>query len=202
MSSARIELRKENSMDKTNISILGDFIEPESVDFEGALTFTIKASYIEQGKLWKSKDITAEFLGDFWRNILNIEDIKPTLHFVCAELLENAVYHSKKSEYMVMIELCFSSDELLVYVRNRAETEKIGDFKSFVTSILEADNLQKLFIQKMKDAKKTGSKKSQVGLITILKDRGAKLAWKLEQGSDDMKVTTLARIPLRRKDME
>jgi hypothetical protein len=184
----------------TNVTVMGDFVDPKETEFEGSLTFSIKAAYIEKGKLWKSKDLTAEFLGDFWRNILDIEEIKSTLHFVCAELLENAVYHSAKSDYMIMIQLCFKTDELLVYVKNSAETKKVESFKEFVRSILETENLQKLFIQRMKNAKKSGSKRSQVGLITIMKDRGAGLSWKIEQEREVSLITTLSRISLKRKD--
>lgn len=189
-------------MTETDVTILGDFTEPESVDFEGLLSFTIKADYIEKDKLWKSKDLTAEFLGNFWRQLLDNEDIKSTLHFVCAELMENAVYHSIKSDYLVMIQLCFKSDELLVYVKNSAKTKETEDFKLFVRSLLKAENLQKLFVQKMKDAKKSGSRKSQVGLITIIKDRGAKLSWKFERNEDITLITTMARISLKRKDKQ
>ncbi|MEZ4527440.1 MAG: DUF6272 family protein [Desulfobacterales bacterium] len=189
-------------MSESAITILGDFAEPELVDFEGLLSFTIKADYIEKEKLWKSKDLTAEFLGNFWRQLLDNEDIKSTLHFVCAELMENAVYHSVKSDYLVMIQLCFKSDELLVYVKNSAKTEKVEDFKSFVRSLLETENLQKLFVQRMKEARKSGTRKSQVGLITIIKDRGAKLSWKFEQKADITLITTMARISLKRKDKQ
>lgn len=183
-----------------NVTVMGEFVDPRDTDFEGSLTFSIKAAYIEKGKLWKSKDLTAEFLGNFWKNILDIEGIKSTLHFVCAELLENAVSHGVRSDYLIMIQLCFKSDELMVYVRNNAATEKIEAFKNFARSILETEDLQKLFVQSMKNAKKSGSKRSQVGLITILKDRGAKLSWKLEQGKDMTLITTLSRISLKGKD--
>lgn len=187
-------------MSEADITILGDFTDPEDVDFEGSLSFCIKADYVEKEKLWKSKDLAAEFLGNFWKHILDIENIKSTLHFVCAELLENAVNYSIKSDYMIVIQLCFKTDELMVYVKNTMKSEKTEDFKEAARAVLEAENLQKLFIQKMKEAKKTGSKKSQVGLITIVKDRGAKLSWKLEQKPDMTLITTLAKISLRGKD--
>ncbi|MCP4343999.1 MAG: hypothetical protein GY795_00555 [Desulfobacterales bacterium] len=187
-------------MNKSDITILGDYIEQECVDFEGSLSFSIKAAYIEKGKLWKSKDITAEFLGNFWKNMLDKDVIKSTVHFVCAELMENAVYHSVTSDYIIKIQLCFSLDELLIYVKNSTQTEHIEDFKKFILLVLEAENLQKLFIQRMKAAKKSGIKRSQVGLITIIKDRGAKLSWKLEQGPELTSITTLARISLKGKD--
>jgi len=187
-------------MSKSEIIMIGDFLQEDQVDFEGALTFNVKSAYIEKKVLWKSKDITAEFLGQFWENMLSNEDIKESLHFVCAELMENAVYHSIAADYMIKIQLCFSKKELLVYVNNTADTMEIETFKDFAESLLQAENLQKLFIKRMKEAKKSKSKKSQLGLITILKDRGAKLSWKLELKGDTTEVTTLARIPVERKD--
>ena len=187
-------------MNESNVIIWGDYIDPLEIELEASLRFSIKAEYIEKKKIWKSKDITAEFLGNFWQNMLNDDTIKSTLHFICAELLENAVHHSLAGNYLVKIQLCFKCDELMIYVKNVVKTENLDYFKTFVHALLETENLQKLFIQRMKDAKKTGSKKSQVGLITIMKDRGAKLAWKLEQGKNETQVTTLARIFLNRKE--
>lgn len=184
-------------MDKI-VEYMGNFIEADNTDFEGSLSFSIRAGYIEKRKLWKSKDLTAEFFGNFWKTILDIEEIKPTLHFICAELLENAVNHSLKSDYLIIIKLCFKQDELMVYVINSERSDKIPGFKKYINSLIETKDLQKLFIQKMKDAKKTGALKSQVGLITILKDRGAHLSWKFEKESDITRVTTLARIPLKK----
>lgn len=183
-------------MGGTDVVTLGDFIDQESQDFEGSLSFTIKADYIKREKLWKSKDLAAEFLGNFWRHILDVESIKARLQFVCAELMENAVYHSVRSEYMIVIQLCFKTDELMVYVKNTAKTKDMEEFRKFAGTVLAEKNLQKLFIERMKEAKQTGSKKSQVGLITLVKDRGAKLSWKLEQHPDLTIVTTLARISL------
>jgi len=186
---------------ENNVEFLGDYMESDKTDFEGSLSFNIKAAYIEKRKLWKSKDLTAEFFGNFWKNILDIEEIKSTLHFICAELLENAVNHSIKSDYLILIKLCFKYDELMVYVENSQATNKIADFKKYICSIIDTQNIQNLFIRRMKDAKKSGTQKSQIGLITILKDRGAILSWKFETKSDITRVTTLARIPLKGKNI-
>jgi hypothetical protein len=179
--------------------ILGDYFDPETMDFEGTLAFSIKAGYIEKKKIWKGKDITAEFFGNFWQTLLDDQTLQPTLHFICGELMENAVHHGISPDYLIRIDLCFKLDELMIYVKNRTDTKQIEGFKKIVRLLLETQDLKKLFIQRMKEAKKTGSKKSQVGLITIIKDRGAKLAWKIEPGTDETNVTTMARIPLKRK---
>lgn len=185
----------------SDVTLIGNFVDPTEVDVEGMLSFSIKAGYIKKNIMWKSKDITAEFLGKFWENMLENENIKSTLHFVCAELLENAVYQSVTTDYMVQIHLCFSHYNLLVYVRNIAETEKIEEFADYVQSLLESDNLQKLFVQKMKAAKKAKDKKSQLGLITILKDRGAQLAWRFRPELDVTEVTTMAKISIKEGDV-
>lgn len=187
-------------MAKSETVVIGDYIEEQQLEIEGALTFNVKAAYIEKKTIWKSKDITADFLGQFWENMLDNQGIKSTLHFVCAELMENAVNHSVATDYMIVIKLCFSKKELLVYVKNAANTLEIEEFKAFIHMLLQSDDLQKLFVKRIKDAKKSKSKKSQLGLITILKDRGASLAWKMEPGEAITEVTTMARIPIQRKD--
>jgi len=186
-------------MNKTNVTILGDYFDPDDSDFEGSLTFRFKSAFLERRRLWKSKDISAEFLGNFWTVIFDDDCIKHKLHFICAELLENAVVHGEKSDYIIMIHLCFTRDEFLVYVKNNIAKDKIQNFKDYANMLLESKNLQALFVKKMKDAKKTNSKKSQVGLITIIKDRGAKLAWKFKEEGNSSKLTTLARISLHKK---
>ncbi len=183
-------------MNETDMCVLGDFIDPECIDFEGSLSFTVKAGYIQKEKLWKSKDLTAEFLGSFWKHMLDLESVESTLHFICAELLENAVNYSLKSDYLIVIQLCFKSDELLVYVRNSAKIEQAEKLKTFIRPILEAENLQQMFVQRIKAAKKHGGKKSQVGLIVLTKDRRAKLSWKIERKGDMAQVTTMAKISL------
>ncbi len=187
-------------MGDADATILGDYVAPENIAFEGSMSFSVKAACIEKKTAWKSRDIAAEFLGTFWENMLGNKRIKSTLHFVCAELMENAVCHSAATDYMIRIQLCFREDELLVYVKNSANTHKIKRFKAFIRTLLAAEDLQKLFVKKMKDAKKTRTRKSQLGLITILKDRGARLAWKFDLKADVTDVTTLARIPVKEKE--
>lgn len=180
-----------------NREIIGDYVEPEPADFEGSLSFSIRAAYIEKRKLWKSKDLMADFFGNFWNNILDRKDIKSTLHFICSELLENAVNHSIESDYLITIKLCFKQDEILVNVENSEATHKIPVFQAYIRSLLNTANLQQLFVVRIKEAKISGCQKSQVGLITILKDRGAVLSWKFEQGPDITRVTTQAKITLK-----
>lgn len=183
-------------MDDIKITVLGDYSSLELTDCEGAMDFSFKAGYLESRDFWKKKDLFAEFLGNLWENILDTEDIKPTLHYICSELLENAVYHSKRADYMIRVKLLLRTDELLLYVTNIIETEKVDAFMAYIRSLLEAKDLQGLFVQKMRTARESGSRKSQLGLITIMKDRGARLSWKFEQGPETTSVTTLARINL------
>ncbi len=183
-------------MNEQRVTLYGDFIRPDQADFEGTLSFCFKTGYLEKSKLWKSKDLSAEFMGHFWENLLDMGSIRPRLHFICAELLENAVYHSPSSDYMVLIQLYFKASELLIFVENSVEPDRIGEFRAYIENLLAADDLQALFIRRMKAARRSGSRKSQVGLITIMKDRGARLSWRVAEGPDAVRVTTLARLRL------
>lgn len=185
-------------MSKETVTLLGDYCEPRPSDIECSLTFSLKAGHIEKTKLWKSKDLSAEFFGNFWHNLIDFKDIKPKLHFICAELLENAVYHSTATDYRITVHFCFKTDELLVYVKNSNKTEQTRAFKKFIRQVIEADDIQALFINKLKASKKSGGKRSRIGLITIVKDRGATLGWQFKEGPEHTVVTTLARIPLDR----
>jgi hypothetical protein len=189
-------------MKAKTIQIIGDYIEPDQADYEGSLSFSIRAAYIEKRKLWESKDLTAEFFGNFWKNILDRKDIKPTIHFICSELLENAVNHSIQSEYQIMIMLFFRQDELLIHVKNSVATHRMSAFEAYIHSLLNAKDLQQLFVLRIKEARTSGHQKSQVGLITILKDREAVLSWKFEKGATITRVTTQAKIALQGGDHE
>ena len=181
------------------VTLLGDYEDPETYDFECSLAFDLKAVHIERARLWKSKDLSAEFFGNFWNSLLDLEELKPRLHYICAELLENAVYHGSDSNYRIMVHLCLKKDEMLVYVTNRDKIERVDKFKEFVAQLLGTENIQKLFVEKIREARKAKERKSQVGLITLIKDRGAKLAWRLEEHPEFFRVTTMARISLRKK---
>ncbi len=195
-------------MDEDKMIVIGDFTDlKESQKFDLSSTLRLRASSIDQKKLWESKDRSAEFMGDIWSLFVDSEKekrIRTVLHSVCVELIENAVkYGYQAKDYIITTDLCLKSDELLVYIINKSDPSQISDLETSAHLILNTDNIRKLFKQKMKEAKaakKQGKSKSQLGFIRILM-QNVRLAWQIKIGPEVALVTTLARISLTEKDV-
>lgn len=196
-----------------DIRVFGDFFEKkiyrntEDVNqFDLSSTFRLRAASINKEKLWHSKDKSAEFLGDIWSLFVDESKevrIKTILHSICVELIENAVkYGQNDLDYMITVELCLKSDEILIYVFNTCESEQADALESSARFLLESDiPINDLFMRKMKEAKqakKKGISQSQLGFIRILM-QGAKLAWQIRRENNKADVTSLARVLLNKE---
>ncbi len=188
--------------------VIGDFIDQEKIGtFDLSSTLRLRAKSIDQKKLWESKDRSAEFMGDIWSLFVDSEkeeQIKTVLHSVCVELLENSVkYGLKTRDYIITIDLCLRNDELLVYVINESKLPQISELETAASLVLSTDDIRNLFKQKMQEAKaakKLGKSKSQLGFVRIVM-QDVRLAWQIKMGSQAAVVTTLAVIPLTKKDV-
>ncbi len=134
-------MEKEIQMVEEKNVVIGDFINAEeSSQFDLSSTLRLRAKSIDQKKLWASKDRSAEFMGDIWSLFVDSEKeerIKTVLHSVCVELIENSVKYGCQDpdqdndhDYLITIELCLKSDELLVYVLNECAPSRIPEFRS------------------------------------------------------------------------
>ncbi len=194
-------------MVEEKIIVIGDFIDPvENCKLDLSSTLRLRAKSIDRKKLWDSKDRSAEFMGDIWALFVDGEKeerIKTVLYSVCVELIENSVkYGCQDHDYIITIELCLKSDELLVYVVNRTLPSQIHYLEASANLVLNTDDMKKLFMRKMmeaKAAKKKGKSRSQLGFIRIVM-QDVRLAWKIETGSEFNLITTLARISLTNLD--
>ena len=182
---------------------IGDFIDMQDIDnMDFSSTLRLRARSIDQRKLWESKDRSAEFLGDIWSLFVDLkkeERIITVLHSVCVELIENSVkYGRQEHDYIITIELCLTSNELMVYVINKSDLSQVPKLEAFAQLILNSDDYKKLFKQKMKEArvaKKQGKRKSQLGYIRIAM-QNVRLAWQIKTRPEAAVVTTMARISL------
>lgn len=183
--------------------VMGDFIDlNENGRFDLSSTLRLRAKSIDRKKLWKSKDRSAEFMGDIWSLFVDSEKearIKTVLHSVCVELIENSVkFGCREHDYRIITDLCLKNDELLVYVVNKSDPSAIPDLEAAARLILSTADIRKVFKQKMKAAKaakKKGQSTSQLGFVRI-RMQNVGLAWQIQTGPEFAVVTTLARISL------
>ncbi len=193
-------------MNEKSITVIGDFIDMKhSVIYDFSSTVRLRAKLINKERLWESKDRSAEFMGDIWGLFLDQEKehrIKTVLHAVCVELIENSLkYGIEGDDYIITVNLCLKDDELQVYTENKTEPSHIPGLETAARMALDTENIMILFKQKMKEAKaakKLGQTRSQLGFIRIMM-QDVKLAWQIKTGTETV-VTTLARIPLTKKD--
>jgi len=188
--------------------VIGDFIAHEqSEKLDLSSTLRLRARSINKDKLWASKDRSAEFMGDIWSLFVDTEkekQIRTVLHSVCVELIENSVkYGCQDHDYIITTDLCLRRDELLVYVVNKSDLSVIPGLEIAARQVIDSDNIRTLFKQKMKEAKeakKLGMNKSQLGFIRIVM-QNVELAWQIKIGQGVAIITTLSRIPLKKKDV-
>jgi len=188
--------------------VIGDFIAPEQSErLDLSSTLRLRARSINKDKLWASKDRSAEFMGDIWSLFVDTEkekQIRTVLHSVCVELIENSVkYGCQDHDYIITTDLCLRRDELLVYVVNKSDLSVIPGLEIAARQVIDSDNIRTLFKQKMKEAKeakKLGMNKSQLGFIRIVM-QNVELAWQIKIGQGVAIITTLSRIPLKKKDV-
>jgi len=193
-------------MNEKSITVIGDFIDMKhSVIYDFSSTVRLRAKLINKERLWESKDRSAEFMGAIWGLFLDQEKehrIKTVLHAVCVELIENSLkYGIEGDDYIITVNLCLKDDELQVYTENKTEPSHIPGLETAARMALDTENIMILFKQKMKEAKaakKLGQTRSQLGFIRIMM-QDVKLAWQIKTGTETV-VTTLARIPLTKKD--
>ncbi|MBF0203177.1 MAG: hypothetical protein HQK67_02445 [Desulfamplus sp.] len=186
--------------------IIGEFIEPtKNNQFDISSTLRLRARSIDSKKFWASKDRSAEFMGDIWALFVDSEKeerIKTTLHSVCVEMIENSVkYGDQNNDYIIVLDLYLTNDELLVYVVNKSDVSGLTELENSARQILDSTDIRGLFKQKMKEAKAAkveGKSKSQLGFVRIMM-QNVKLAWKIEIESEAAFVTTLAKISLKTK---
>ncbi len=189
-------------VDKETI-VMGDFVDLHANGrFDLSSTLRLRAKSIDRKKLWKSKDRSAEFMGDIWSLFVDSEKearIKTVLHSVCVELIENSVkFGCREHDYRIITDLYLKNDELLVYVVNKSDPSAIPDLETAARLILSTADIRKVFKQKMKAAKaakKKGQSTSQLGFVRI-RMQNVGLAWQIQSGPEFAVITTLARIPL------
>lgn len=99
------------------------------------------------------------------------------------------------SRHAVSIDMVLEVDSISLYVANYIGMEQVQAFQYFICRLLTED-LDALYIEQLE--REVGEEEgSGLGLLTLLNDYRALLAWKFEDlafGSDALEVTTMARL--------
>lgn len=190
-------------MPKSNVAVFGEYAEPDEGNIIGRLTLCFQSGSLNMDELWESSLLSASFLSTFWGKFFPAhgqdadiarEKMQDAVHYICSELLGNAVKFSYDSEYMIEICLYLHESELRFYVSNSVSPDEIQKFQYFIRRIISEDT-HELFLEQMEKNAAQDSGESGIGYLTMINDYYVKLAWRFQDIIPGVAfVTTLARL--------
>jgi hypothetical protein len=187
--------------------IFGDFIEPCAV--QDALWLTFSSSQLPLHNRWLNNSLSARFVADYCSTFFPIHpqsavwsrhEIHEIVNYIVNELLDNAVKYgwaSPPTAPLVTLQLCILNDVLRLYVSNPIHPRIVGSFQVYVQHLLTHDPAT-LYFQQMEGNAREGVQVSRLGLLSMLHDYHAQLAWKFvapEPPAESLSVTIMVQFP-------
>jgi hypothetical protein len=158
---------------------------------------------------WRNNGLSADFLADYLSTFFPGEDaasaerqakIKGTVSHIANELLENAMKFSyAPSHYAISLAMYLESDAISLYVTNSVDPQALATFQQCIQRLLTEEPHDLYMEQLLRNAEADHGGGSGLGILTMLNDYGATIAWKFEPGEPEaevMTVTTMVRVPV------
>lgn len=165
------------------------------------LTLSFSPGQLPLQQRWRNNGLSADFMGDYVTAFFPRDDadpatgrrqaeIKGAVSYIANELLENAMkYHDAASGAPIEIELVMTSERVVMTLTNHITPRQAADFRGFILRLAESD-ADTLYMEQLESNAMTGSS-SGLGLLTMINDYGAALAWRFEpQGAGGVDAQT------------
>lgn len=185
--------------------VIGEFSDSQEQLREG-LELTFSPSSIPLKQRWRNNGLSADFLADYVTTFFprveddpashaRQEDIRAAVNYIANELLENAMKYSEEHlAYPTTIRLVLTEDAILFTGANATSGERGRSFHDFVKELAVSDP-NDMYVRQLERSVESGG--SGLGLLTMINDYGARLAWRFEDLADGgMRVTTQVRLDI------
>ena len=185
--------------------VIGAFSEGISTVNDG-LTLTFSASSIPLKQRWRNNGLSADFLADYVTtffprdeadpaSLTRHQEIRSAVAYIANELLENAMKYAEESLAVpTTIKLLLGPDGILFSEANRTSSARAQAFLGFVRELAAADPSE-MYLKQLERAGEDGG--SGLGLLTMVNDYGARLAWQFQDLQDgSMQITTQVRLDI------
>jgi len=178
--------------------IYGDYLAPQPVSKE-YLTLQFSPNSMARQQRWRNYGLSADFLGDYFATFfpgdeipdgkINQRDtVKAAVSYIANELLENAIKHNHASfPEPISIALHLKEYQLVFHVVNYATQDVAGHYQSFIQAILEADDLQSLYLEQLEKTAMNADE-SKMGLLTMMSDYEARFGWRFKELSEEADI--------------
>jgi hypothetical protein len=188
--------------------IFGDFVE-HPIDGE-YLIIHFSPSSMPLKQRWRNTGLSADFLAEYWATFFPAHDvlsqskqreIQGAIAYIANELLENLMKFSyEPANYPVRLALYLYDAEFRFYAGNAIDPRAIRPFQTRIRRLLTED-IEALYMQQLEEnVANPDSTESNLGLLTMIHDYGASLAWKFEttsqEGAEIIVMTTMARLTI------
>jgi hypothetical protein len=185
--------------------VIGDFTGGPKQAQEG-LELTFSPSSVPLKQRWRNNGLSADFLADYVTTFFprdekdpgsqaRQQEIRGAVNYIANELLENAMKYSEEHlAHPTTIRLVLAEDAILFTGTNATSGERGRAFLGFVRE-LAASDAGDMYVRQLERSAETGG--SGLGLLTMINDYGARLAWRFEELADGgMWVTTQVRLDI------
>lgn len=177
-------------------TVLGIYDLSEA-SFSTGACLTLSDGPLELG--WRHSGLTSDFIAEamslpFAASKTLHANIHHSIGYLSNELIENAVKFRQPGN--IIIEACIAVDVFMMRVRNEIDTDTSARFQLILAKMLSAEPGE-LLIQQIEENAASDATGSGLGLLTLLADYDARLAWVFETSSKDrVTLTTTASLAL------
>ncbi|MDX2096852.1 MAG: ATP-binding protein [Leptolyngbyaceae cyanobacterium bins.59] len=185
----------------THSQIFGEFLDPVPAS-EEYLTLHFSLGSTPRKQRWSNYGLSADFLGDYFAaffpgdavadSAINRRDtVKAAVSYIANELIENAVkYGDESANLPITITLYLYEKTLIFEVRNPTQRSRAEQYQAFIQELLSSD-LDEFYTRQIEKTA-LGEGGSNLGVLTMINDYGAKFGWKFETiGEETAQVTVL-----------
>jgi hypothetical protein len=174
--------------------LFGVFIEPT----QEQLSLNFSPYSIPFTQRWRNNGLSADYIGDFIATLFPKEEmesisfreqgeIKSSAVFIINELLENAIkFCYYIGQYPINVSFKIESKKIIFYVTNPVSQLAANKFQVFIKELLQSDPNDLYIRQLEKNAEDEYSFNSGLGLLTIINDYNAQMAWKFQTIKQDV----------------
>ncbi len=177
--------------------IFGDFVEQKTT--KEYVVIQLSSTWpLEQR--WRNTGLSADFMADYWSTFFPAHDApsrerqretKGNINYIANELLENMTKFNKPSDYAVDLGLYLHQSIFRLYATNAIDPQAVGDFQARIQKLLTEDPSQLFLRQLEMNMEAEDNFRSRLGLLTMINDYGARLAWKFETAPQHAGITVL-----------
>jgi hypothetical protein len=190
----------------SEMKTFGEYTE-EKQDQE-YLVIHFSPSSVPLRQRWRNTGLSADFLAEYWSTFFPDSsdltrkrqlEVKESIRFVANELLENLMKFSYEPvNYPVGLALYLFKSEFRFYARNAIDPQSVEPFQARIEELLSGD-LDDLYMRQVgRNVTEEHQRESHLGLLTMARDYGGRLAWKFEtlssEGAEFTVVTTMVRL--------